>query len=269
MNDTNDTKPLGNTKPMARGRKWCFTLNNPSKYYRDYMIDTLTQKHTMFIIGNEIGENNTPHLQGYIEFKNPVAFNSLKNKFPQAHFEKARGTRDQNIAYCSKQNDFINTFPLPLKIQILEQEYKNVEWKPWQQGIIDLLETKPDHRTINWYWEPIGNTGKSYLCKYLALTKNIIIAEGKKDNIFNQIKTWMDQHEGEAPNIILCDVPRTNIDYINYTAIESIKNGLIYSGKYEGGMCAFPIPHVIIFANTPPITANLSEDRWNIIKIEN
>lgn len=260
----NDTSALGNTRTNARSRKWVFTLNNWTKDEFDILVAMMTQKKGTFCIGKEIGECGTPHLQGYVEFKNARTFDSLKKINDRIHWEKARGNRKQNVLYCSKDNNVTSTFPLPLKNRLLKQ-YDDVEWRPWQRLIIDIIESDViDTRSIHWFWEPKGNVGKSYLCKYLYLKYDAIIASGKKDNIFNQIKIWMDAHEDTSPNIILVDIPRTNLEYINYSALEEIKNGLIYSGKYEGGVCAFECPKVIVFANDTPDTNKMSEDRWKI-----
>ncbi len=258
----------GNTRPQpSKARKWCFTLNNYSK--EDYMeiIETCKLKNWKYCIGKEIGEKKTPHLQGYIEASNAISFNSIKKLIPLAHIEKARGTMAQNFNYCSKDGNFEKSLTFQEKInkQILEQEYCNITWKPWQQNILDILKTKPDGRTINWFWEPTGNIGKSFLTKYIDLKHDIILADGKKDNIFNQIKLHMEREL--IPKIIILDVPRHNLNYINYGVLEQIKNGLIYSGKYESGKCRFPYPHVIIFANSEPNTQKLSLDRWNTFLI--
>jgi len=69
------------------------------------------------------------------------------------------------------------------------------------------------------------------------------------------------------PKIIIFDVPRTHIDYLNYEAIESIKNGCFFSGKYECCQVIMNCPHVLIFANTEPERYKLSSDRWNIVEI--
>ena len=71
----------------------------------------------------------------------------------------------------------------------------------------------------------------------------------------------------KIPEIILLDIPRASKDFINYGAIEQLKNGCLYSGKYEGGDCIFPHPHVICFANEEPDKDMMSKDRWDIIKI--
>lgn len=67
--------------------------------------------------------------------------------------------------------------------------------------------------------------------------------------------------KGRDPQIVIWDVPRSVEDHISWQAIESVKNGFFYSGKYEGGQCMFDNPHVVIFANIPPPKGHLSEDR--------
>lgn len=267
---------LGNTKPnpatpkkAVRSRKWCLTINNyteEEKKINNFIDDTKTQ----YVWGFEMGEEKTPHIQGYLEFKNAVSFTKMKKLFPRAHIEKARGSSKSNYDYCTKDGDFISnmdfqSFRDKLKQKTLD-EFKDVKWKDWQVEILNILKEKPDNRKIYWYWEETGNVGKSYLCKYIALTNNIIIAEGKMGDIFNQINNCLDK--GVAPNIILMDVPRSSMNFINYTMIEKVKNGLIYSGKYEGGQCIFPYPHVIIFANEEPDYTALSQDRFIVKKIE-
>lgn len=277
--DTNDTASLGNTEeklPPQRGaRKWCFTINN----YDSSTLDTLTQHFSIYggksIIGAEIAPTtNTPHYQGFVYFKNTIRLKTLKTIHAAAHWEIANGSIPQNIAYCSKSGNIVfnnleeTERPIQdtLKLEILSNEYPNITWKSWQQDVLDILESKPDSRTIHWFWEPIGNVGKSFLVKYITCKYNVIIADGKKNDVFNQVLTYLNTYK-KAPSIILLDIPRTNEEYINYGAIEQLKNGCIYSGKYEGGQCVFPHPHVIIFANFAPDITSMSSDRWHIVKL--
>lgn len=269
--DTNDTMGLGNTKPNPRKRKWCLTLNNWTEdEYQSLRKALDTETRTFWILGKEIGSVQlTQHIQGYIEYPNARSLSSMKKLCPRAHWEHAKGNREQNFNYCSKDGNYETNIKLSnpdiIKKAILNDEYDNVQWFPYQQDILNLLNEKPDRRKIHWFWEPTGNSGKSYLAKYLALTRNVIICDGKKDNIFNQIKSAIDNNL--EIKILLLDVPRTNNDYVNYGAIEQIKNGCIYSGKYEGGQCIFKIPHVLIFSNEEPKMSALSSDRWDIHRI--
>ncbi len=276
-NDTNDTSVVGNTStttiPNIRSRKWCITINNPVINDKKIYFKKLTQRHTFidYIFGLEKGEEGTPHIQGFVNFKNAITFRSMKKAFPKAHIEKAKGSIKQNFEYCSKDGDFISNIDLrshqeKIIDEIINDEYKDVQWTPWQKKIFKILDNKPDKRKIHWFWEPNGNIGKSYLCKYLALTRKIIIADGKKTDIFHSIYKLINDQK-ETPTIIMIDIPRTNFEYVNYGAIEQIKNGCIYSGKYEGGLCVFPIPHVIIFANEEPKYEAMSKDRWDVTQL--
>lgn len=117
-----------------------------------------------------------------------------------------------------------------------------------------------------WVYEDIGNVGKSFLCKWLALTMDVILADGKKNDVFFSIATFMETKK-VMPKIILLDIPREYENQINYGAIEQIKNGFIFSGKYESRQLIFSIPHVIIFSNFSPAYHLLSMDRWNVIDL--
>lgn len=252
-----DTGSGGNTS-NPRARKWCMTLNN----YTAEELDSIkryfqTQKH--WIIAKE-GKNATPHLQGYFEAKNPVSFKTLRNLCGRAHWEITKGNTEQNRQYCMKEGNYETNIPLPLEERLLNR-YASVEWKDWQQEILDILETEPDARTIHCVVDRKGNSGKSFLCKYIDLKYDVIIASGKKNDIFNQVKMYMD--EGKEPRIVLLDIPRSQ-DKISWGAIEALKNGHIYSGKYEGGKLIFDYVHVIIFMNYEPPKHEMSEDRWKI-----
>lgn len=282
-----DTTALGNTKTKSvanndkkvenkgkKCRKWCFTLNNWTEKEYLTLLTQLTQHK--YIVGKEIGEKGTPHLQGYIECKNAIRFETLKKWNDRLHIEKCKGDRKSNLVYCSKDKDYETNFNMSeiidKKMYVLEQEYKNVVWKPYQDDILKLLGDKPDSRKINWYWEENGNVGKSFLCKYIALKyDNVIISEGKKDNVYNQILSLYNSENYiiEKPIICILDISRHNQDYINYGCLESIKNGMIYSGKYEGGQCYFTTPHIVVFSNEEPDYSKWSSDRYNVVNIDN
>lgn len=263
---------VGNTESTSqpkRYRKWCFTLNNYDEKDLE-IIDTKTQQYSnlKYVYGKEIGESGTPHLQGYLEFKNAISMKSLKKWLPRAHLEKARGSSKQNYDYCTKEGDFKSNMFYSLKNKLLEKHYQDITWKEWQKNIIDILSSPPHPRKIYWIYDEIGNSGKSWLCKYICLKYDCIIAQGKSDNIFNQVLNWRNEFPGELqiPPIVV-DVSRGDFFHVNYSAIECVKNGFLYSGKYEGGTVFGENPHVFIFANSEPDMDKLSEDRWEIITI--
>lgn len=134
----------------------------------------------------------------------------------------------------------------------------------WQLKVMDIVKEEPDERTIYWFWERNGNCGKTHLCKYLAHTRNaLLLGGGKASDMFHAINKYDDKRE-----LILINIPRDKLDYINYGAIEQIKDGAIFSGKYDSCSLIFNCPHLFIFANEEPDRTRLSRDRWRVYNIE-
>lgn len=93
---------------MSRSRSWCFTLNN-------YTEEDVTALRVFYqagsvrylIIGREVGQEGTPHLQGYIVLHNARTLRGLKTILgDRYHLESSKGNSDQNYEYCSKDGDF-------------------------------------------------------------------------------------------------------------------------------------------------------------------
>ncbi|WAR27255.1 MREP-like protein [Mya arenaria] len=76
-------------------------------------------------------------------------------------------------------------------------------------------------------------------------------------------------HAYNCEKIVVFDFARCMQEFVNYSIIEAIKNGLIFSPKYESKSLQFKEPAVIVFANDVPCLKQLSEDRWNLMTIEN
>ncbi len=256
-------------------RRICFTINN-------YQIDTIVKiielsekfKYS-YIVGEEVGENGTKHIQGYIDFKRRKTWNYFKKLFPRAHIEKAKGNARQNFEYCSKDGKFKTNIVIPLTLEQINAKeqnavadlfYKEVEWRPWQLEIIEAIQAPVNPRTIHWRWEPEGNTGKSYLARWIDITYDAIICEGKAQDIFNQVIKYVEVKK-KFPKVIIADIPRHSMQFINYSALEKVKNGHFYSGKYEGGKVIMRPPHMVCFANEEPEFSKLSEDRWDVKQI--
>lgn len=242
-------------------KRYCFTLNNYNNDDLVLMVNHFKINEDKYIIGEEIGEQGTPHLQGYVEFNKRKRLSQLKIINNKCHWEIAKGNKNDNIKYCSKDNKYHTNFKIPRKF-IWPSE---TEWYPWQKEILKIISTIPDNRTIYWYWSAEGKTGKTTFTNYLAVTHNAILCPSKTNDAFHRIAKAFD--ENEAIDLVVFDVPRCSIEFINYSVIEKIKDGQVVSGKYEGAQCVFPSPHVIIFANEQPSYSQLSSDRWVVTNI--
>ncbi len=144
-----------------------------------------------------------------------------------------------------------------LKIELLS-EYKDVAWREWQQEIIDKCGEKPDSRRIHWYVDELGNTGKSFLAKFLGLGGAFVCSNAKTADLCYA-------YQGEP--VVLFDLERSCEESFNYQVLERLKNGTVFSSKYESGTRYFRTPHLFVFANWYPEKSKLSLDRWDINKI--
>lgn len=256
-------KKLGNNKQVSPARKWCFTFNN-YKNSDIIVLKDLFQNH-LYIFGEEKAPTTgTPHLQGFVQFKTKVRPLSVI-PYKTINWEAAKGTLEQNYIYCSKEGEFHTN---------IEQNINKVrqvvvaEMYGWQTAIVDLILRKPEERIVHWYWSESGELGKSSLSKYLCVKHDAIILSGSATNMKNGILQWVMKNKRD-PKIIVMDFPReTDIDYVSYAGIEEIKNGCFFSPKFEGGMCLYNTPHIIVLANAPPDESKLSCDRWDIQDIE-
>jgi len=89
---------------MSRLRNACFTWNNYPENYLD-KLDGLP-KFSYRVLGHEVGESGTKHIQGYIEFEKQARFDSLRKKIPEIHWESRAGTSTQAAQYCKKDGVF-------------------------------------------------------------------------------------------------------------------------------------------------------------------
>jgi len=248
-------------KQISPAKRWTFTYNNYTESDYNHLINTFSSNQAKFIIGKEVGKKGTPHLQGYLEWPNKIRPKSII-KIEGIHWECAKGNKQENIKYCSKEGKYETNLNVPKPIKILEED----KFWPWQKELLLKLKEEPDDRHIYWIWDGDGGAGKSAFAKHMCMKYNCLIVDGKSNDIFNGLANYYDKI-GEYPEIIIVDCPRANFQRLNYGALEKLKNGLVFTGKYESKQMIFNSPHVVILANEEPIQQYLSLDRWIIKEI--
>lgn len=198
----------------GRFRNWCFTLNNYTEEDESFIRHLEYNKQVKYlIVGKEKGEQGTPHLQGFIVYHNVKKFNEVKKFLGERyHIEQCQGSIEQNIAYCSKDDEYIELGERPKKkgartdIEKVKEQIKN--HVPIDEVInsatsyqsarhAELLfkyqsQPKPQKRTIKWYYGPTG-TGK---------TRQAI--EESEDNYYITMNTlkWWDGYTGQKYIIV-------------------------------------------------------------------
>ncbi len=264
-NSSVEKQGLGNTKPNPRqivpSKKWCFTLHK----YDDEDLSSISSRFKVegryWIYSEEVGESKeTPHLQGYVEFKRKIRPLSLCLN-DKIHWEKAKGNKEQNKNYIRKEGGKIySNEEMEEEIETLMED----ELYDWEKDIIEIVNGKPHKRKIHWYWEAKGGIGKSEFTKYLCIKHRAVVLSNKATDMKNQILMIKDK-SGVYPKLIVIDIPRSiNSEYISYTGIEEVKNGCFFSPKYEGGQVIMNRPHIIVFANREPDYEKMSSDKWDV-----
>lgn len=293
-----------------RSRSWCFTRNN-------YTDDHIMRLHELFggghveflVVGREVGDNGTPHLQGFVMFRTRRVFGVVQNMLPHGcHLEVARGTPQQNFDYCTKEDIdpiVFGTLPQPTpgkrtdiesfyewcKVQVgppsekvvmdqfpsLYLRYRGnllkmssllcarppvpeVTLRDWQEDLQEVLvEYEPDDRKVLFYVDEAGNSGKSWMARYLYRKMDgvQILKVGKRDDLAHAID--------ESNRIFIFDIPRGGMEYLQYGILEMLKDQMVFSPKYNSRAKLFNHPvHVIVFCNEYPDLNAMTGDRFVI-----
>lgn len=133
----------------------------------------------------------------------------------------------------------------------------------WQEDLSNILDGEPDPREIIFVVDPEGCNGKSWMCKYV-LTKYPddcqVLRIGKRDDLAFAVD--------ETKRIFLFDIPRCQMEFLQYSVLESLKDQMLFSPKYESSFKTLSVvPHVVVFSNEAPDYTKLTEDRYNVINI--
>lgn len=267
--NTGDSPAYTEWTATLRSRGWCFTKYGYDDKWVRYVTHTLEEEKGKYAMQEEIcPKSGRPHIQGVLWWPNDRTGASIKQNIDKTmHWGRTKSVLD-SVKYCT---DPAKRAPLG-RLWLHGWEDPHGDWdiikdlEPWQQEIIAIIDGPYNPRIINWIVDEEGGKGKSDLVRYLLFhrPKDIcFFTGGSKEDIGYQVMNF----KGD-PTACIFDIPRDREGKISYAALEMLKNGLVQSGKYEGGYRMFRRkPHVIVMANWRPNMSKMSEDRWNIIEI--
>lgn len=138
----------------------------------------------------------------------------------------------------------------------LKKDFATVELQEWQEQALDKLETQSERKVL-WIYDQEGNKGKTWLSKYLLANKDTFYVQGGKSSDIAYAYNY--------EKIACFDFTRSQEEYVNYSVIESFKNGLLFSPKYTAITKKFSPCSVIVMSNFYPDVNQLSDDRWDIM----
>jgi len=177
--------------------------------------------------------------------------------------------RDLHFGTAARYHHFIKDYIADKKqAALLEQmktELTGAILRPWQKTLSEILDGPISNRTVHWFWESVGNCGKTWFSKYQAVMNDACVLQSMKKADMQYLISK------QLSRVFLFDLCRSNEEgsvNVIYEVAESLKNGFIVSPKYDSKSINFRAPHVVIFANFAPDQSKLSPDRWNIVYID-
>lgn len=283
-----------------RSRNFCFTINNPcANIARSVSSAHSTETSEAFLVAQspfinctassltiklcvwqlEEGSNSTPHIQGYIEMAASQRYSTMKQLFSgTAHIEKRKGTRHDNILYCTKAERLQGPWHYALK-----EEDKDLDALILRAQKTKL--TKADKKAINMMKECLHKNDdellETYGQTYLRFVKqvehyrlrhtkprdwemNVIVLQGPtgcgkskwaKENFpgayYKMDDKWWDGYNLHE-SVILDDFYG---GWIKLAEFLKLLDRYEYHIQVKGGVKPFVAKNIIITTNTYP-------DRW-------
>lgn len=129
--------------------------------------------------------------------------------------------------------------------------------RQWQHDLNEELVGPADDRSIQFYVDFEGNKGKSWFCRWFLSEHEDaqVLSIGKRDDLAHAVRV--------STRVFLIDVPRSQMEFLQYSVLEAMKNRLIFSPKYASETKRLiHVPHVVVFCNEEPDMTKLSEDRY-------
>ncbi len=255
---------------QTRLRNVVFTLNNPPSEQTPAKIwDALKHMAVYLVLQKEKGESGTIHYQGYFELDKRYRFNTVKKVLPRANLRARRGTQEQAINYCRKEETRLEG-PFEFGEKKNDQSGKRNDVIGFRDAIQDgatnyeLLETHPREMARFWRFPDTVRQARPP-----AIRQNLVVevhfgppGTGKTYQVFERFpmkdiytvpigpRLWLNGYEGHP--VILID---------DFSGQMQFKDLLRLLDKYplqaekKGG-------HVWVQAERIIITSNRHYNKW-------
>ncbi len=268
-----ETPPSSETKQISPAKRWYYTLNNWTEEEHSSISSSLRDNPNVLLAIHEweIGEEcQTPHLQGYVEFKTKVRPRSIgltkRIHWGDKYGKCCKQPRDICVGYCSKDNNVIFSYGLPKPLKLLAE----TNMYEYQRYMCQWALQEPDDRKILWLYggKNIGKTqalkvlcnpeGK-YQASILPVSKKHALAQVQRCELCETFVFNLTADESQY---------QTNS---MFSIIESLKDGLFSTafGTDNNSMCVRNSSNVIVVANQPPdgSKTEIDRDRFEIWEV--
>lgn len=204
-------------------------------------------------IGYETGRTGYEHFQVRIQYGG--TFDELKRVFDDAHIEEG----SDEWEYEKKGGHFVSHEDT---IDVLRCRFGRL--RDNQLRILELLSKQNDRGVLVWV-DYTGGVGKSFLTRWLIERRRAYYVPPTVENA-RQIIQWVCSGYQGQPYIVI-DIPRSaKWSEPLYTAIEAIKDGIVYDTRYSAKLRDIWGVKILVLTNSKPKLDALSKDRWTIIE---
>lgn len=291
---------MDQTEKSRYAKNWCFTLNNytPDDERKFQELDC-----QFLIYGREVGEQGTPHLQGYVQLHDKKRLTWLKKNISyEAHWEAAKGTMQDSIVYCSKQdpNPFkkgverhcgrndLNAFKDAVKeggytAKRAREEFSEISMK--YPRFVDAYIADQYDAAADVAEYPLNDWQQELWLKLQREPddrKIIFVVDIKGGSGKTWFAKWYEKHHraqlltsgkfadmAYALNmdnrVLFINCTRQQQEFLSYSFLEAVKDQRVFSTKYESRVKHIPKCHVVVMMNQEPDPNMLSEDRYDRI----
>jgi hypothetical protein len=254
-----------NNSSRQRARAYCFTINN----WNDTDASQLqalwdSGKCKYFIAGKETGEEGTPHIQGYVMFKAQTSFSTLKSFISRAHIEVARGTAEENIAYCSKDGEYIEHGDRPMTSKQKGEKGKEYWESQWQLAVDNKLEDiDPKLKLTHWktlvsirdyYLKDLGNQFREGVKNYwlygpTGTGKSRAVREAFTDIYYKMANKWWNNY-GMQEVVLIEDLDKSHAVLGHHLKLWA--DNYPFRGEVKNSTMMARPKHIVVTSNYHP-----------------
>lgn len=168
--------------------------------------------------------------------------------------------RAEHASVCARFPKFVDAVIRDFKPKPRVPDYP---LRTWQTELVEFCSGIPSPRKILFVVDFKGNAGKTHASDHIeSIMDHVqVMSPGKYADLAYEYQ--------ESTKILILDIPRSKVKFVDhlYYFLEKVKDGRVFSPKYEPVTKRFDRPHVVVMMNEEPDPKAMSEDRYAYMRL--